>query len=162
MPTDLRSERQWLATMSLRRAVVAPYRQRGVELMTESEFVVALSLDRSWFSPDQAKRLVNVATAEGLLAQTDEGLAIGFDPDTVDIPDDFVPDEDILTQRTTFERVLDMLVEDGATKQEAVAAINRRQTDLGISLDSSAVLYARQQGLDVSDLADRALTELQS
>ncbi len=148
--------------MSLRRAVAAPYRQRGVEEMTESEFVVALSLDRSWFSPDQAKRLVNVATAEGLLAQTADALAIGFDPTTVEIPDGFVPDEDILTQRTTFERVLDMLVEEGATKQEAVAEINRRQTSLGISLDGAAVLYARQQGLDVASLADRALTELQS
>jgi len=148
--------------MSLRRAVAAPYRQRGVEKMTESEFVVALSLDRSWFSPDQAKRLVNVATAEGLLEQTDDGLAIGFDPASVEIPEGFVPDEDILTQRTTFERILDMLVEAGATKQEAVAEINRRQTDLGISLDGAAVLYARQQGLDVAALADRALTELQS
>ena len=58
--------------MSLRRAVAVPFRQRGVERMTESEFVVALSLDRDWFSPDQAKRVVTVGAGEGLLDRTDD------------------------------------------------------------------------------------------
>jgi len=35
--------------MSLRSAVAAPFQQKGRESMPESEFVVALSLDRDWF-----------------------------------------------------------------------------------------------------------------
>ena len=53
--------------MSLRVAVATPFRQQGTDRLDEHEFVVALSLDRDWFSPDQAKRLADVAVGEGLV-----------------------------------------------------------------------------------------------
>ncbi|MFC7134259.1 MULTISPECIES: DUF2240 family protein [Salinibaculum] len=146
--------------MSLRRAVAAPFRQRGVDRLTESEFVVALSLDRDWFSPDQAQRLVDVATGEGLLDREDDDIVATFDTGGVDVPDGFVPDESVLQQRSTFERVLDALVDAGVQKQEAVAEINRLQADLGLAIEAAAVLYARRQGLDVTDLAATAREDL--
>ncbi len=41
--------------MSLRVAVAAPFIQNGTRRLKENEFVVALSLDRDWFSPDQPR-----------------------------------------------------------------------------------------------------------
>jgi hypothetical protein len=146
--------------MSLRRAVAAPFRQRGVDRMSESEFVVALSLDRDWFSPDQAKRLVDVATGEGLLDREGDDVLAGFDPDGVELPDGFSPDESVLRQRSTFERVLDAVVDAGVAKQEAVADINRLQSDLGVTIEAAALLYARRQGLDVAGLAAEAREDL--
>lgn len=146
--------------MSLRRAVAVPFRQRGVRSMTESEFIVELSLDRDWFSPDQAKRLVDVAATEGLLERGEDGLVVAFDPLSVDLPEGFVPDETILQRRTTFERLLDRIVESGVDKQTAVADVNRLQADLAVSIEAAAVLYAHRNGLDVSDLAVRAREEL--
>lgn len=142
--------------MSLRTAVAAPFRAKGGERVGESEFVVALSLDRDWFSPDQAKRLVDVAASEGLLRRENGDLVAAFSFDAVTVPDDFEPDESILRERTTFERVLDALVDAGLTKQEAVAAINGLQSDLGVTVETAAVLYAHRRGLDVSDEAARA------
>jgi len=121
--------------MSLRRAVAAPFRQRGVDRMSESEFVVALSLDRDWFSPDQAQRLVDVAASQGLLDREDEAVVVAFDPAVGHL-------------------------DAGTEKQEAVAAINRLQADLGVTIEAAAVLYARRQGLDVAGLAQRAREEL--
>jgi hypothetical protein len=121
---------------------------------------VALSLDRDWFSPDQAKRLVDVAEGEGLLAREDGDLAVQFDPERVEVPDGFVPDESILQERDTFRRVLDALIDAGIDKQEAVAAINALQSDLGVTVETAAVLHARRQGLDVTAAAERALEEL--
>ena len=146
--------------MSLRRAVAAPFRQRGVDRMSESEFVVALSLDRDWFSPDQATRLVDVATGEGLLDRAEDDVVAAFDPAGVDIPDGFAPAESVLHRRSTFERALDALVEAGVDKQEAVAAINRLQADLDLAVEAAALLYARRQGVEVADLADRAREEV--
>jgi hypothetical protein len=146
--------------MSLRRAVAAPFRQRGVERINESEFVVALSLDRDWFSPDQAQRLVDVATGEGLLDRDGDDIVATFDLRGVDVPDDFVPDESVLQQRSTFERVLDALVDAGVEKQQAVADINRLQADLGLTIEAAAVLYARREGVEVTDLAAMAREEL--
>ncbi|MFB6165644.1 MAG: DUF2240 family protein [Haloarculaceae archaeon] len=146
--------------MSLRRAVAAPFRQQGCDSMGESEFVVALSLDRDWFSPDQAKRLLDVAAGEGLIERAEGDVAVAFDPDEVDIPEGFVPEESILQERSTFERVLESIVDVGVEKQEAVATINQLQADLGVTVEAAAVVYARRRGVDVGDLADRALGEL--
>jgi hypothetical protein len=146
--------------MSLKRAVAAPFRTRGRRRLPESDVVVALSLDRDWFTPDQAKRLVDVAEGEGLLAREDGDLAVQFDPECVEVPDGFVPDESILQERDTFRRVLDALIDAGIDKQEAVAAINALQSDLGVTVETAAVLHARRQGLDVTAAAERALEEL--
>lgn len=146
--------------MGLRTAVAAPFRSEGTTEMGESAFVVALSLDRDWFSPDQAKRLVDVAVGEGLLRREDGRLFATFDPGAVDVPEGFVPDEAVLQERSTFERVLDELLEADHEKQEAVAEINRLQSELAVTIEAAAVLYARRHGIDVDEHADRARTEL--
>ena len=146
--------------MSLKTAVAAPYRQRGTEQMAESEFVVALSLDRNWFSPDQAKTLVDVATSEGLLRREHDALVVTFDAAGTEIPDGFRPGEEILQSRSTFERILDTVVDGGVEKQTAVAGINALQAELGLTLDAAAVVYARSEGVAVGDIATEVREEL--
>jgi hypothetical protein len=146
--------------MSLRRAVAEPFRAKGRETLTDSEFVVVLSLDREWFTAEQAKRLIDVATTEGLLERVDGDLAMTFDRHEVAIPDGFTPDEDLLRQRSTFERALQTLVEAGIEKQDAVASINRLQAELGVTVEAAAVVYARRQGVAIGDLAERARGKL--
>ena len=147
--------------MSLRRAVAVPFRAKGCERLSESKFVVALSLDRDWFSPEQAKRLVDVAVTEGLLERGDEEVAPTFAPREVSVPEDFVPDDDVLRQRSNFERALDAIVESGVDKQTAVAGVNGLQAELGLTVEAAAVVYARREGVDVGDVAERAATELE-
>ena len=146
--------------MSLKTAVAAPYRQRGTDRMAESEFVVALSLDRNWFSPDQAQTLVDVATSEGLLERDEDDLVAGFDASSTTIPESFSPGEEILQSRSTFEQILDTVVESGIEKQAAVAEINRRQSELGVTLDTAAVVYARSEGVDVGSAPEAVREEL--
>ncbi|WIV67605.1 DUF2240 family protein [Natrialbaceae archaeon AArc-T1-2] len=146
--------------MSLRVAAAAPFVQNGTRRIRENEFVVALSLDRDWFSPDQAKRLVDVATQEGLLERDGDDLVATFDPADVTVPEEFVPDEDVLRERSAFERVLEALVAEGLEKHEAVGAINALQNDLEITIEVAAVVYARRQGVDVSELVPVAKSAL--
>lgn len=109
--------------MSLKVAVGMPFRTTGRSRIEESEFVVALSLDHDWFSPDQAKRLVDVAVVEGLLRQDEGELVAEFAPESITVPDDFSPDESILRERTTFERILDSL--DGVDESKQDSEIGR-------------------------------------
>ncbi|WP_423999460.1 DUF2240 family protein [Haloarcula salina] len=146
--------------MSLKTAVAAPFRQRGTDRMAESEFVVALSLDRNWFSPDQAKTLVDVAASEGLVEHDGDDLVVGFDASGTEIPDGFAPGEEILQSRSTFERVLDAVVETGIEKQTAVAGINALQSEVGVTLEAAAVVYARSEGVEVADIAADAREDL--
>ncbi|MFH5799908.1 DUF2240 family protein [Haladaptatus sp. CMAA 1911] len=148
--------------MSLRIAVAAPFQQSGRGRMRESEFVVSLSLDRDWFSPDQAKRLVDVASGQGLLSQEDGELVAEFDTASVEIPDDFVPDESLLQEQSTFEKVLDKVVSHGTSKQTAVAEINELQREAALTVEAAAVVYARRKGIDVSAEADAALADLKT
>jgi len=146
--------------MSLDVAVAVPFKQRGTTRLGEGEFVVALSLDRNWFSPDQAKRLIDVAAGRGLLERDGDGVVAQFDPPSVTVPEGYEPDESILRDQSTFERILDAVVAAGHDKQEAVAAINERQRRLGITVEAAAALYARRQGVDVGGAAGEAVDQL--
>jgi hypothetical protein len=137
--------------MSLRVAVAAPFKGAGTRRMEESRFVVSLSLDRNWFSPDQAKRLIDLAVSEGLLERTEEGLQATFSTDVVEIPEEFSPGEEILTERSPFERVLETIVENGVEKRTAVGRINELQRELGITIEVAAVVFARREGIDVRE-----------
>lgn len=142
--------------MSLEATVAVPFRQEGKERLGEGEFVVALSLDRDWFSPDQAKRVVDVALGRGLLAEEEGKLVAQFDPEDVRVPEEFTPDESILREQSAFEQTLDKLLTAGVEKQEAVATINSLQRDLGITIEAAAVVYARRQGVEVDEAAQKA------
>lgn len=146
--------------MSLRTAVAVPFKSAGTEELGEGEFVVALSLDRDWFSPDQAKRLLDAAEGRGLLDRADGQLRAGFDPMDVHVPEEFTPDEAILSEQSTFEQVIDRLVADGLDKRDAVAAANERQRTAGVTLETAAVLVARERGIEVREPARAARGEL--
>lgn len=146
--------------MSLEVAVAVPFRQQGTDRLGEGAFVVALSLDREWFSPDQAKRLVDVAVGRGLLEQVDGDLVATFDLDAVDVPSNYTPDTDILREQSTFEQLLDRITDAGIPKQEAVAAANETQRRLGITLEAAAVLVATREGIDVGGAAEAVQAEL--
>lgn len=147
-------------SVSLRQTVAAAFRQRGTNSLAESEFVVAVSLDRGWFSPDQAQRLLDVAAGEGLVSYDEETVSPTFDTDEVDVPDGFEPADDVLRERSTFERVLAAVVEAGQEKQSAVAAINQLQGELGVSIEAAAIVYARQQEIEIDRVARQAAQAL--
>jgi len=146
--------------MSLRVAVAAPFKSKGVERLPEQKFVVGLSLDRDWTSPDQAKDIVDIAERDGLLRREDGDLVVTFNPDSVSIPDDFQLDASVFQERAPFERILDALVAGGLERQEAVAGVNDLQSRLGITADAAAVVFARRNDVDVADVAERVETDL--
>lgn len=146
--------------MSLRVVVAAPFKQAGADRVRENEFVVALSLDRDWMSPDQAKRVIDIATGEGLLRRDGDAVVAAFDPGSVSVPDGFDPDPSIFQERSPFERVLDRLVDAGLEKQTAVAEINALQDELAITVEAAAVVVARRRGVEVEDVATAAIDGL--
>lgn len=148
--------------MSLKTALAVPFRQKGKRRLGEGEIVVALSLDRSWFSPDQAKRLVSISTGRGLLEEVDGDYEPTFDPGSVTVPEGFTPDESILREQSTFERALDRLVDGGMEKQAAVAATNRKQRDLDVTIETAAVLVAREHGIELPEIAEAVVDELEA
>jgi hypothetical protein len=146
--------------MSIEVTVAVPFRQHGTDRLGEGKFIVALSVNRDWFSPDQAKRLVDVAVGRGLVERDGGDLVATFAPTSVEIPDGFTPDESVLRSQSLFERLLDAIVDDGVEKREAVAGVNRLQRDLGVTIEAAAVLYARRRDVDVTRFVDEVRRSL--
>lgn len=146
--------------MSLRVVAAVPFKGAGSDRLAESEFVVKLSLERDWFSPDEASRAAELAVDRDLLARDGDDLRALFDPHEVEVPDGFEPGADVLREQTVFEVVLERVVADGVEKGAAVAAINDRQRRLGVTAETAAVLEARSRGLDVDGAAERVLDDL--
>ncbi|MFB6309817.1 MAG: DUF2240 family protein [Salinirussus sp.] len=138
--------------MSLRRATATPFRDRGTRSLPESEFVVALSLDRDWFSPDQAKRLIDRAVADGLLERTEKTLEPTFDVADVEIPHGYQPDESVLRGRSAFEQLLEAMTAAGLEKRTAVAETNKLQEELGVTLEAAAVIHAQREDVDIREI----------
>lgn len=149
-----------VSVMSLERVTAAPFQRAGTSELSEQEFVVALSLHRDWFSPAQAKRIVELATSEGLLERSDDGLRPVIDPKDVTIPGDFEPDESVLQRRSTFEVMLERLVDQGCDKREAVGEINRLQRDLHITIEAAAAVHAARNGVEFDGELERAIEAL--
>ena len=59
--------------------VAMPFRKRGKNALTTSEFIFALSLDLGWFSPEQAKEFLNKAKNDGLVSIKDDEIKPNFD-----------------------------------------------------------------------------------
>ncbi|MFB6085342.1 MAG: DUF2240 family protein [Halodesulfurarchaeum sp.] len=148
--------------MSLRVAVAAPFKRAGRDRLAEQAFVVDLAVDRNWVSPDQAKRLVELGTARGLLEREADDLLVTFDAAEQPIPEGFTPDETLFQRRSPVEVVIDALVEAGTDRREAVASINGLQQELSITAGTAAVLHARRAGLEVPEAETDVKRELRS
>jgi hypothetical protein len=146
--------------MSIEATVAAPFRQHGTDRLSEGKFIVALSVDREWFSPDQAKRIVDIAVGRSLVEREEGDLVATFAPGAVEIPEGFVPDESVLRSQSLFERLLGAIVAAGTEKREAVAGVNRLQHDLGLTIEAAAVLYARRRDVEIGRLADEVRRSL--
>ncbi len=62
----------------------------------------------------------------------------------------------MLREQSAFEQVLDRVTDAGVEKQAAVAGINELQRELGLTIEAAAIVYARREGVDVSDAAGAA------
>ena len=145
--------------MSLQRVIAAPFKQAGGPPLTKQQLVVGLSLHREWFSPDQAKQVVDRAAEEGLLDATETGFEPTFELAAVDVPRNFSPDESILTRQSPFEQILERAVESGLDKRETVATINRLQRKHNITIESAAALYAIKEGIAIGEPLAEIYTE---
>jgi len=83
-----------------------------------------------------------------------------FDVDEIAVPSGYTPDTDILREQSTFEQLLEAMVDAGMAKQEAVAAANETQRQLGVTLEAAAVLVASREGIDVATEATAVRAEL--
>ncbi|MDD5473213.1 MAG: DUF2240 family protein [Candidatus Methanoperedens sp.] len=143
--------------------VSMPFLRKGKETLKESEFVLALSIDLNWFTPDQAKIVLAEAEKSGLLKRNGEMVSASFDISGVNIPSGFKPQQGIFEKKTLFERIIERITSGtGMDKRKAIALINKKQEELAkmVVIEVSAILVAIEHGILVDDLIEEEYAAL--
>lgn len=146
--------------------VSMPFIRKGKEVIKDMEFVMALSMDLKWFTPDQAKSVLAEAQRSGLLKRDGDLLRPSFDISKIEIPSGFKPETVAIEKKTVFERVIERIITStGIEKRKVVSMINKKQEELSkqVVIEVSAILVAIENNVLVDDLIDEeyaALTTL--
>ncbi len=136
--------------------VSVPFKRKGKESLKESEFVLALSFDLNWFSPDQAKKVVLEAEKAGLLKREGDIIHPAFDLSSLEPPNGFKPGV-FEEERSIFDRIIERITaETGMDKRRVIALINKKQDELSklVEIEVSAILVALEHGVAVDNLID--------
>ncbi len=148
--------------------VSMPFKRKGKEALKGMEFVMALSMDLKWFTPDQAKSVLAEAQRSGLLRLDGELVRPSFDISRIEIPSGFKPETVAIEKKTVFEKVIERIITStGIEKRKVISMINKKQEELSkqVVIEVSAILIAIEHGVMVDDLIDEeyaALTTLSS
>jgi hypothetical protein len=148
--------------------VSMPFKRKGKEGLKDMEFVMALSMDLKWFTPEQAKSVLAEALRSGLLKRDGDLVRPSFDISKLEIPSGFKPETIAIDNKTIFERIIERIITSkGIEKRKVVSLINKKQEDLSkqVVIEVSAILVAIENAVFVDDLIDEeyaALTTLSS
>jgi hypothetical protein len=148
--------------------VSMPFKIKGKEVLKDMEFVMALSMDLKWFTPEQAKSVMAEAHMSGLLKREGDLIRPSFDISKIEIPSGFKPGSVAIEKKTIFEKIIERIITStGIEKRKVVSMINKKQEELSKQtvIEVSAILVAIENGVLVDDLIDEeyaALTTLSS
>lgn len=143
--------------------VSMPFRRKGKDVLKDSEFILALSIDLKWFPPDAAKTVLARAEKEGLIKKEGDNVSPAFDVSSVRIPSGFKPDPHIFEEKSLFDRAIDkIMLGTGMEKRNVIALINKKNEELSkmVEIEVSAILVALEQGVGAGDLIDEEYSAL--
>ncbi|UCF07833.1 MAG: DUF2240 family protein [Thermoplasmata archaeon] len=130
------------------------FQRKGKDELTEKELSMSISMDLGWFSPDEAKQLIDVGLELKLLSRTEEGITPTFDYKSLSIPIDFTPKRNILEVETQEPLLLAIVrnIEDKTKigKNTIMAEVNKEQNTLKVDIEVAAILVAKKYDVDIS------------
>ena len=144
------------------------FRRAAEAEITEEVLVREASLDLHWFSPKDARRVLEAARALGYLVEGTKPALLrpGFDLEGVEVPIDFKIDARALQATSAgVSPVSDELVEKaaaarGVSPEVIWREVEARQARVLVEAPVAAALVAADAGVDVRPFARRIAEEL--
>jgi hypothetical protein len=147
----------------LKYTVSVPFKRKGKDALKESEFVLALSIDLNWFSPDQAKNVVLEAEKAGLIIREGDIIRPTFDLSLVEPSSEFKQGVLEEQEQALFNRIIEHITaETGMDKHKIVALVNKKQDELSklVEIEVSAIIVALEHGVALDNLIDEEYNAL--
>jgi hypothetical protein len=148
----------------LKFTTAAFFRNKGKNVVTESEFVNGVSLDQRWVTPSEAVRLASLLISRGYLKKDGEYLRPAFDVHTVDVPLNFRPSAGVLNvpaPKAPAPKADDLISElmekassAGIAKKDLIASVNALQKRLNVDFEVAALVILREKGVDITEYID--------
>ncbi len=148
----------------LKKAIIYLFQRKGKDVLSEKELILSASMDLGWFTPNEAKQLVDICIELKLLSKDESGLKPNFDYKTQVIPIDFSPSKNIL-QLEAQEPLLFSILRHINTKTKLprsaiMSEINKKQDALDVEIEVAAILIAKKYDVDISGFLREAESEI--
>lgn len=148
----------------LREAIVYLFQRKGKDILSEKELILSASMDLGWFTPDEAKQLIDICLELKLLSREDTGLTPNFDYKNYSIPIDFTPSENILQMEAQepllFSILRHIVSKTGLGRSDIMSEINKKQDALDVEIEVAAILVAKNYEIDISGFLREAESEI--
>ena len=151
----------------LRSTAAAFFRNKGKNVITESEFVMGISMDLRWMPPTDARDLLSALLDGGHITKENEYLRPAFDISAADVPIGFRPSADILKGKKKPQPQGGLLGELmakaeslGMKRKDFIVSVNSIQKRINVDIEIAALIMLRDGGVDISDYCGRAYEEI--
>ena len=110
-----------------KRVIKFLFERSGKNEPTEQQLELVASMELRWFTPKNAKKVLEFANKLGLFKSVDdEKLVLNFDPEDIQIPVGFKPHEDLLDR---LENKLEELVQERQGELEVQSGAGKKDRD---------------------------------
>jgi hypothetical protein len=110
-----------------KRVIKFLFERSGKNEPTEQQLELVASMELRWFTPKNAKKILDYANKLRLFESSGDGkLVLNFDPDDIQIPVGFKPHEDLLDR---LEEKLEELVQERQGELEVQSGAGKKDED---------------------------------
>ena len=147
------------------------FRNKGKSVITETEFLMVISMDLHWMPYGKAKDLLAQMISRNILVRNGEYLKPSFEIADIEVPVAYRPSDSFissLSQKTEVRAAAaappsdDLLpsmiaeaVRNGMEKRDFVSEANALSKRLDIDMLAAALIILRDRGADIGPYTDR-------
>ncbi len=148
------------------------FRNKGKNVIVETEFLMVISMDLHWMPYGKAKQLLAELLSRNILVKNGEYLKPTFEISDVEVPVAYRPSESLMASLSNAQPVKpvqrspssgdDLLPsmiayakELGIEKRDFISEANAVSKRLGVDMLAAALIVLRDRGGDIDSFADR-------
>ena len=145
------------------------FRNKGKTVITETEFLMVISMDLHWMPYGKAKQLLSAMLSKKVLVRNGEFLKPSFEISDIDVPVAYRPSDSLISSLAQvkeekrpapagddpLQAMLAAAVENGMQKRDFIAESNSVSKKLDIDMLAAALIVLRDKGVDISPFVDR-------
>ena len=147
------------------------FRNKGKNVITETEFLMVISMDLHWMPYGKAKELLAQMLSRNVLVKNGEYLKPSFEISDIEVPVAYRPSNSLissLSQKTEsapakpapgdddlLPSMIAEAVKMGMEKRDFISESNSVSKRLDIDMLAAALIILRDKGADISPYADR-------